>query len=61
MSDQDKRIYLVVLDIGGLYGAYMDGAFADRMARAVDGVVCAVPVIADYRPFQERRTRDKRS
>lgn len=48
-AKDSTRVYLVVLDRGGLFGAYVDQGVADRAARAAGALVAAVPVIADYR------------
>lgn len=50
MSDKKARgIFLVVLDPGGLHGAYLDRDLAHRVAEAVEGVVAELPVASDYR------------
>jgi hypothetical protein len=43
-------LYLVANTTGGLQGAYLDPAVANKQAQAVGGVVASVPVTADYRP-----------
>lgn len=46
----DKNVYLVVMDRGGIFGAYLERDRAEETARAIEAVVAEVPVIADYRP-----------
>lgn len=41
-------VYLAVSD-SGIFRATFDAAFADSTARNVEGVVVAVPAVADYR------------
>jgi hypothetical protein len=36
--------YLVVMDRGGIFGAYLEAALALEIAQNIDGVVCTVPV-----------------
>lgn len=48
MSEQN--VYLVVMDRGGLFGAYLEQERAEQAAQAIGAVVAAVPVLADYRP-----------
>ena len=43
------QVHLVVMDTGGIFGAYLDGALAMRIAQEIEGVVCAIPVTADFR------------
>jgi len=45
----DTCVYLVVLDRGGLFGAYLDRERAHEAARHTHSVVVALPVEADYR------------
>lgn len=42
-------LFLVVMDRGGIYGAYFDQSRADLMARSIEGVVAKVPIVADHR------------
>lgn len=42
-------VYLVIAE-SGLFGAYFDRDRADVIARAANGVVAEVPIVADYRP-----------
>lgn len=46
----DGKAYLVVMDRGGLFGAYLERESADKTAQAIGAVVVAVPIVADYRP-----------
>ncbi len=43
-------VYLVVMDRGGIFGAFLDDKRAMEAAEAIEGVVAPVPAIADYRP-----------
>lgn len=41
--------YLVIMDRGGVFGAYLSEDKAIEQATAIDGVVVEVPVVADFR------------
>lgn len=56
--DEEKNVYLVVMDRGGLFGAYLKREPAERSAEAIEGVVAAVPMLADYRQPAHRDRRD---
>lgn len=43
------EVYLVVMDGGGIFGAWLDAGRALEAAQAIKGVVCTVPVTADFR------------
>lgn len=43
-------VYLVVAELGGLHGAYLDREMAHQRARVAEAVVVEVPIVADYRP-----------
>lgn len=60
MASDVMHAYLVVIDRGGIIGAYLDKAIATERARQVDGVVVEVPIVVDYRPW-EARLEDERS
>jgi hypothetical protein len=47
---EDGKAYLVVMDRGGLFGAYLEHESADKAAQAIGAVVVTAPIIADYRP-----------
>lgn len=49
-------IYLVVVQPGGLFGAYLDEHRAHREAAAVAGVVAEVPIAWSYRVDEESQT-----
>lgn len=49
-DEQPDLAYLVLLDQGGIFGAYTDEEAARKRAQAIEGVVLAAPIIADYRP-----------
>jgi len=49
MSEQ-KNVYFVVMDRGGLFGAWLEQERAEQAAQAIGAVVASVPVLADYRP-----------
>lgn len=51
MADEitEKNIYLVVMDRGGLFGAYLERAHAEKTAKAIEAVVAAVPILVDFR------------
>jgi hypothetical protein len=42
-------VYGVVMDEGGLFGIYVELTRAMNAARAINGIVCPLPVLADYR------------
>lgn len=50
MDNNAGEVYLVVLDRGGIFGAWCDQERALGAARDVEGVVCALPILADFRP-----------
>jgi len=57
-AQRQRHVYLVVTDVSGLVGTYLDEAEARRMAAGIAStgpvVLAAVPIIADYRtPGQE--------
>ena len=43
-------LYVVAVEPGGLWGAWLDKTFAHETARSIGGVVVELPVTADYRP-----------
>lgn len=57
--DEEKNVYLVVMDRGGLFGAYLQRERAEESAKAIEAVVAAVPVLADYRPHLTSRERSE--
>lgn len=42
-------LYIVVMDRGGIFGAWFDEARATEAAQNIGGVVCEVPITADFR------------
>ena len=51
---KEPRVFLVVVEDSGLFGAYFDERFAHARARDVEGVVVDVPIVADYRASRPR-------
>ena len=47
-------VYIVVMDRGGIFGAWLEGARAIEAARNIEGVVCSVPIMADFRKPPDR-------
>jgi hypothetical protein len=47
------EVYLVIQDRGGIFGAYLDAYRAMEAARNIGGVVCTLPIAADFRPASE--------
>lgn len=43
------EVYLVVMDRGGIFGAYFDAMLALNVAQSIEGVVCTIPLTADFR------------
>jgi hypothetical protein len=43
------EVYLVVMDRGGIFGAWFDSGRALEAARNIKGVVCTVPIATDFR------------
>jgi hypothetical protein len=41
--------YLVIMDRGGMFGVWFDSSRALEAARNIGGVVCTVPIAADFR------------
>ena len=48
-ANSPEAVYLIILDQGGLFGAYLDAKLAIRKARAVKGVVAVLPIVGDFR------------
>lgn len=48
-SRQGVAVYLVVMDRGGLFGAFLDFDRAREAARNINGVLVALPIAEDYR------------
>lgn len=50
MADGSGKVYLVVDEQSGIFGAHVeDEARATMRARAIEGVVVALPIVADFR------------
>lgn len=49
----DGKVYVVVMDTGGLFGMFLDPDLAERKAQTIAGVVAALPITADYRQAEE--------
>jgi hypothetical protein len=47
---KQKQVYLVMMDVGGLFGVYYEHDRATSTAQAIKGTVAAVPILEDYRP-----------
>lgn len=47
-------VYLVVMDRGGLFGAYFNEHAADEVAESIQGAVAALPILVDHRPMDDR-------
>lgn len=43
------EVYLVIMDRGGIFGAYFDAMLALNVAQSIEGVVVTVPIAADFR------------
>jgi len=43
------KVHLVVMDSGGIFGAFLDAERASEAARNIEGVVAVLPVAEDYR------------
>lgn len=54
----DKTVYLVVMDRGGVFGAYFSPYSAEETAEAIQGVVVALPVLQDFRPLDDRNASE---
>lgn len=50
---REEQVFLVIVEGVGLFGAYLDEDVARKRAKASEGVVAAVPVLADYRAGDE--------
>lgn len=51
MTDEPGKVFLVVMERGGIFGAYVDSEeLATARAEAIEGVVVALPIAADFRP-----------
>jgi hypothetical protein len=53
-------VYLVVMDVGGLFGVWHDHERASDAASAIKGVVCQLPILEDYRPDPRHPTSKER-
>lgn len=53
-ADEQPAVHLVIIQPGGLFGAYLDEERAHEAARNVEGVVAAVPITGDYRTKENR-------
>ncbi len=54
IREQRADAWLVLLDRGGLFAAYLDEQRARRAAEDVDGILVGpLPIAADYRPSTE--------
>jgi hypothetical protein len=42
-------VWLVAMDRGGIFGAWLDEDRATEAARAIEGVMVRLPIAADYR------------
>lgn len=47
-------VYLVVMDRGGLFGAYFNEHRAGEVAESIQGAVAALPLTEDHRPLDDR-------
>jgi hypothetical protein len=47
-------VYLVIMDRGGIFGAYLDGDRAHQAAKSTASVVVELPISADYRVAPDR-------
>jgi hypothetical protein len=57
VAETRAEAYLVVIDSSGLFAVYFDALMASAVARELKGVVCAVPITADFRdPGSEPRS-----
>ena len=51
--------WLVVMDQDGIFGCWLDQSRAHEAAKAIGGVVVALPIAADYRPAPAAAAADQ--